>query len=159
MSLCAQHLLCPEHLPLGEQVREHPWGGGGRAGLALGTHCDFAACRSGLLTTFRSLPSANTFFSASSWSRMVFCSSGAFAPRTTATSSPPWNTMHCTSHGKPLPRYESLSRARERVRELCLVACPRSRSVNARPAASILLSALDPLPLLSEVPSGQQGVS
>lgn len=44
------------------------------------------------LTTLRSLPSASTLFSASSCSRMVFSSSGAFAPLTTATSSPPWNT-------------------------------------------------------------------
>lgn len=54
------------------------------------TH-EFAVCKSDLLTTFRSSPSANTFLSASSWSRMVFCSSGAFAPLTTATSFPPWD--------------------------------------------------------------------
>ena len=52
------------------------------------------------LTTRRSLPSASTLFSASSCSRMVFSSSGAFAPLTTATSSPPWNTAQrsCSDH-------------------------------------------------------------
>lgn len=52
------------------------------------------------LTTRRSLPSASTLFSASSCSRMVFSSSGAFTPLTTATSSPPWNTAQrsCSDH-------------------------------------------------------------
>lgn len=46
-----------------------------------------------LITTTRSAPCSKTFLSVSSWSRIVFCNSGALAPLTTATNSPPWKVL------------------------------------------------------------------
>lgn len=96
-------------------------GGNGRSGA----HPELAACRSGRLTTFRSLPSASTFLSASSWSRMVFCSSGAFAPLTTATSFPPCNRTDVLLKPQETQMLIS-SRTSGSVQALCLGVCPRS---------------------------------
>lgn len=104
----------------------------------------FGAWRSDLLTTFRSRPSANTFFSASSWSRMVSCSNGAFAPLTNATSSPPWDTedMCCSDHRSSSPQV-FIKRQRE---------CPRALFKSVPKVADPQPQAHDLHPLLCAPP-------
>lgn len=89
------HHSCALHSTLHLQLNPHlsPETTHETASLLICLYNRGAVCfRRHIITGLRAAPRSSTFFSLLSSSCMILCRRGAFGPRRTATSSPPYNT-------------------------------------------------------------------